>query len=139
MARVPTKLKLVQIIREMLAADAVERAHHAATNQRKHTLYRIGVNVRPRLHVLTPLVPNSMMAAFKLAAQLCVEIRFVCNNAAGQISVFCDELPDTVSGQTLQCVKANVSTTLYHTNNRIFVAATSRLRIARIARFAAHV
>jgi len=36
-ASIPAELKLVQVIRQMLAADNVERSHHATANQGKYT------------------------------------------------------------------------------------------------------
>src|SRR5258706_12341152 len=105
----------------MLAADRMERAHYAATNQREDTLNGIGMNIRSRLYVLAPLVPHYMMTALKLASQFGVQIRLIGDDAAGQVSVLCNELSDAVRGQPLQCMKADIATALYDPNNRIFI------------------
>ena len=90
------ELELVQIVGQVLSANAVERAHDDPLDEAEHALNRVRVNVRSQSHILASAVSNRFMPAVECLSNWLVEIEVVGDESARQVCVLCDEVANPV-------------------------------------------
>ena len=91
-SRVMTELELVQVVRQMLSADAVKGSHHATFDQAEHAFNRVRVNIRPHSHILPSTMAHRFMPALECLADRLVEVQVVGDEPTGEVCVLCNDL-----------------------------------------------